>query len=187
MGYLNKPISVEAQTAAHPHWCWASVTAAVWNYFEGAAFTMAQVVVLVLQPDCSGLFTADQGEHEWDLASALAMDNPGCPKPPHNHFAANGEANGQVAFEDLQHQVDDLQRPVCVALTFDTSGGQLSHYCVINGVFMQDGEPWISLLDPAGVPPGQQAMSFAAFNSGKLTLDSDAAYPAVWSDTFYTQ
>jgi hypothetical protein len=183
MGYLTNQISAEAQTAAHPHWCWASVAASVWTYFEKVPWTMDQVVVLALQPDCTGTFTASQGEMEWPLENVLSLNNPCCPNDQHNHMAV--PPMGPVGFADLQNQIDSLQRPVCVAVTF--AAQSLTHFCVINGVFMLGGEAWISLLDPAGVPPGEQRMSFASFNSGQLTLDSDAAYPAVWSNTFYTQ
>jgi hypothetical protein len=185
MGNLTNPISVEAQTAAHPHWCWASVAASVWTYFEKVPWTMEQVVVLALQPDCTGTFTASQGEIEWQLEDVLSLNNARCSdnNDQHDHMAV--PPMGLVGFDDLQEQIDTLQRPVCVAVTF--AAQSLTHFCVINDVFMLGGEPWISLLDPAGVPPGEQRMSFASFNSGKLTLDSDAAYPAVWSKTYYTQ
>ena len=147
---------------------------------------MPQVVVLVLQPDCSGQFEAVQGEYEWPLASALSLDNPSCPNLAHNHLAPGG-TQGPVGFPDLQNQIDSLQRPVCVGLTFETSAEQLTHYCLINAVFMQDGESWISLLDPAGIPPGEQRMAFSDFASGTMTLDSSTAFPATWTDTFYTK
>jgi len=186
MGFLQDPISVEPQTSAHPYWCWASITAAVWTFFEKVTWTMPQVVVLALQPDCSGQFQAEQGEHEWPLASALSLDNQACLNTAHNHLASDGTL-GPVDFTDLGTQIDSLQSPVCVALTFATPVEQSTHYCLINGVFMQDGEPWISLLDPAGIPPGEQRMAFSDLASGTVTLESSAAFPAAWTDTFYTK
>jgi Papain-like cysteine protease AvrRpt2 len=185
MGYLPGAVSVEPQTSLHPYWCWASVTAAVWSYYEGVPWTMPEVVVLVLQPDCSGQFTSDQGGVYWDLSDALALDNPGCPNAAHNHLAQ--QAYGQVAFADLQNQIDNLQRPVCVAVTFETAPGQTVHYCLVNGIFEQEGEQWISLLDPGAISPGEQRLTFPDFVSGAALLPSSATYPATWSDTFYTQ
>lgn len=185
MGYLPKPISIEPQTSLHPNWCWASVTASVWSYFEGVAWTMPEVVVLVLQTDCSGQFTADQGEEEWELAKALALDNPCCENDMHDHLAASDL--GAVGFADLQKQIDTFHRPVCIAVTFETAPGQLTHYCVINGVFQQNGEPWISLLDPGCISPGEQRMAFSDLANGTAILQSAAAFPATWTDTFYTR
>ncbi|MCU1253678.1 MAG: hypothetical protein JWQ49_6707 [Edaphobacter sp.] len=184
MAYLPNPISIEAQTSAHPYWCWASITASVWSYFEGTAWTMSQVVVLVLQTDCSGQFTSDQGEVYWELSEALPLDNPSCPNALHNHLAS--QAYGPVSFADLQTQIDTLKRPVCVAVTFTTAPGHTVHYCLVNGVFDQGGEQWISLLDPGAISPGEQRIAFTDFVSGSALLQS-SAYPATWSDTFYTQ
>lgn len=146
---------------------------------------MSQVVVLALQRgNCTGL-AAGEGEHEYPLAYSLSLNNQTCPNYDHDHLAM--QASGQVGFADLQNQIDVLQHPVCVEVTFDTTDGQALHYCVINGVFVQDGEPWVSILDPGSISPGEKRMPFSDFASGKIILQSDTLYPATWTDTFYTK
>lgn len=154
----------------HANWCWASVTAGICQFLDKRSYTLEEIVVMCLGDnscvDKPTPLTCDIG---WPLENALASVK---------HLAQ--QLHGTMTFQELQRQIDVMQMPVAIEITFPSAFGDVVHGCLIKGCLVVDGSEEIILLDPSKAATGESQLSVADLLSGVVL-------GAPWTDTYTTK
>ncbi len=130
--------------------CWAAVTIGVCASLGDPRRTLSAVATKCLT-GCQGDMTTDACDQTYDVDAAIIS---------YNHSAV--ATDGQLSFAALQHQIDDLSRPVPVILSYPFT----NHACLIKGCILADGLRQIVLLNPSDAAPVDKFHDFAAFCDG---------------------
>ena len=85
-------------------------------------------------PGCQGALTTDACDRSYDVDAAIIG---------YGHSAVS--TGGQFNMADLQHQIDDLSRPVPVIMMYPFT----NHACLIKGYIVINGVPQVVLLNPS--------------------------------------
>jgi hypothetical protein len=168
MGLLSD-LSIVPQ-GEHEHWCWASVTAGVCQFLEKRPYSLENVVVKVLDDTtCGDQPTPLLCDIGWPLDQALSKV--GHLKQP---------LNRTMTFQELQNEIDTLQKPVAIEIIFQSAFGELPHACLIKGCVEADGTEEVVLLDPSKAINGESQLSVSDLLSG-------ATLGAPWTNSYVTK
>src|SRR5262249_19295149 len=83
-----------------------------------------------------------------------------------DEFGHLNERLGVLPFAQIQHQIDELQRPIAILLQLTGPAGTTNHTCLIKGCEMVGLAPHITLLDPSPVNGTESHMSYDDLRSG---------------------
>src|ERR1035438_953034 len=150
----------------HDHWCWASVTQGICQFLEKRPYSLEAVVVKVFDDtSCAEQPTPALCDIAWSLNRALTKVG---------HLTAS--LNRTMTFQELQNQIDTLEKPVAIEITFPSAFGDLPHACLIKGCLVVEGNQEVVLLDPSKAVNGESQLSFSDLTSG-------ATLGAPWTDS----
>jgi hypothetical protein len=166
MGLLSE-LSIIPQ-GDHEHWCWASVTAGICQFLEKRPYSLEDVAVKVLGPGCDAQPTPLLCDIGWPLDRALTKEG---------HLAEPPKRT--MTFKELQYQIDTLQKPVAIEITFQSAFGELPHACLIKGCLEVEGSEEVVLLDPSKAVAGESQLSVSDLLSG-------ATLGVPWTDSYIT-
>jgi hypothetical protein len=142
--------------------CWAAVTIGVCASLGDPRRSLSAVATKFL-PGCQGDLTTDACNHSYDVDAAIIG---------YGHSAVS--TGGQLDLADLQHQIDDLSRPVPVIMMYPFT----NHACLIKGYIVINGVPQVVLLNPSDAAPSDTYYDFAAF------CDGSAISGVKWVDSY---
>jgi hypothetical protein len=155
----------------HTEWCWACVTASVFQFFDGKSYTPQEIVSQSLKnPTCADDSTPDACNCPWPIEWALD-----------HHFSPPSQ--GQLTFDDLQQQTENLQRPVVIMVTYQAAAGSadvdINHYCLVKVCTVMNGVQEVTILDPLRPEPCEYQIPYPALCAGDVN-------GALWTQTFLT-
>jgi hypothetical protein len=151
----------------HEEWCWASVTAGISQLLDNRAYSLIDIVQLVV-PTCSG--NGDPAcEIPWPLADSL-----------NTMHHLDHSAGGGIRFSDIQQAIKEKHLPVAIGITYSTEEGAILHYCVIKGCSVDDDNMDLLLLNPALAVPCEYRLSYDDLTEG-------SNLNAAWTDSFYVK
>jgi hypothetical protein len=152
---------------AKTNWCWAAVSAAVENCYNGGEMPTGQAGIasrtLPLHPSCFERLN-DTCDVMWDLAAALGR-----------HFATLEEA--PTAIGELHQEINEGRRPICVGINW--YGRNTKHFAAICGIDPgAPGGPVLYVMDPYR---GEiKSFSYQGFPNN--------CFPnSIWDRTYFTQ